>query len=103
MVLPMWLTTLIAGKILYHRHQLIKVMGAESASVYTGVAAIVIESALPFTLISIILLGLFGDNNIAQNLLVSLLVQIEVSTASNLLADSFFVELISPPLSVYRP
>ncbi|KAG7095435.1 hypothetical protein E1B28_006184 [Marasmius oreades] len=77
MILPMWLTALIAGKILYHRHQLVKVMGVEAASIYTGVAAIVIESALPFTLISIILLGLFGDNDLAQNLFVLLLVQIE--------------------------
>ncbi|KAK1230308.1 hypothetical protein PQX77_006601 [Marasmius sp. AFHP31] len=77
MILPMWLTALIVGKILYHRHELTKLMGAEAAKVYTGVAAVVIESALPFTVISIILLGLFGDNNVAQNLFVSLMVQIE--------------------------
>ncbi|KAG7085727.1 hypothetical protein E1B28_003270 [Marasmius oreades] len=77
MILPMWLTALIAGRILYQRHRLIKIMGAEAASIYTGVTAVVIESALPFTLISIILLGLFGDNNVAQNLFVSVMVQIE--------------------------
>ncbi|KAJ8083121.1 hypothetical protein PM082_008990 [Marasmius tenuissimus] len=77
MILPMWLTALIAGRILYYRHELKKLMGTEAAKVYTGVAAVVIESALPFTIISIILLGLFGDNNVAQNLFVSLMVQIE--------------------------
>ncbi|KAF5371106.1 hypothetical protein D9758_004101 [Tetrapyrgos nigripes] len=59
MILPIWLTALIDAK------------------VYTGVSAIVIESALPFTIISIILLGLFGDEDIAQNLFVALMVQIE--------------------------
>ncbi|KAL0568750.1 hypothetical protein V5O48_013238 [Marasmius crinis-equi] len=77
MVLPMWLTALIAGRIWYHRRQLIQTLGPDAARLYAGVAAIVIESALPFTILSVILLGLFGNNDVAQNLFVSLLVQVE--------------------------
>ncbi|KAJ7574886.1 hypothetical protein C8J56DRAFT_463091 [Mycena floridula] len=77
MILPIWLTALIAGRIIYHRRTMKDVLGPEYARTYTGIAAIVIESALPFTIISIILLGLFGDNNTGQNLLISLMVQVE--------------------------
>lgn len=68
----------IAGRILFHRRKLVDALGPEHASMYTGMVAIVIESALPFTVISIVLLGLFGDNNTAQNLFISLLLQLEV-------------------------
>ncbi|KAF7343851.1 hypothetical protein MSAN_01966400 [Mycena sanguinolenta] len=77
MLLPIWLTLLIGGRILYHRKTMIKVMGPEYARNYTGIFAIVVESALPFTIISIILLGLFGDKNTGQNLFVPLMVQFE--------------------------
>ncbi|KAJ7691018.1 hypothetical protein B0H17DRAFT_935478 [Mycena rosella] len=77
MLLPIWLTILIAGRILYHRRTMIDVLGPKYAKNYAGVSAIVVESAVPFTVISIILLGLFGDNNTAQNLFVSLMVQVE--------------------------
>jgi len=77
MLLPMWLTALIAGRILYHRRAMIDALGPDYARNYTGISAIVIESALPFTIISIVLLGLFGSNNTAQNLFVALMVQVE--------------------------
>ncbi|KAJ7220986.1 hypothetical protein C8J57DRAFT_1094976 [Mycena rebaudengoi] len=77
MILPMWLTILIAGRILYHRKTIIELLGPAYARNYAGISAIVIESALPFTIISVILLGLFGSENTAQNLLISLMVQIE--------------------------
>ncbi|KAJ7031732.1 hypothetical protein C8F04DRAFT_959966 [Mycena alexandri] len=77
MLLPIWLTMLIAGRILYHRRTIINVLGPEYATNYTGISAIVIESALPFTIISIVLLGLFGGKSTAQNLFVPLLVQVE--------------------------
>ncbi|KAJ7718201.1 hypothetical protein DFH07DRAFT_784989 [Mycena maculata] len=77
MILPIWLTVLIAGRILYHRRTMVDVLGPEYAKNYAGIAAIVVESALPFTIISAILLGLFGDQNIAQNLFVPLMVQVE--------------------------
>ncbi|KAJ7625907.1 hypothetical protein FB45DRAFT_922612 [Roridomyces roridus] len=77
MILPIWLTALIAGRILSHRRTMIQVLGPSYAETYTGVSAIVVESAVPFTVISIVLLGLFGDKNTAQNLLIPLMVQVE--------------------------
>ncbi|KAJ7488133.1 hypothetical protein FB451DRAFT_1025849 [Mycena latifolia] len=77
MILPIWLTILIAGRILYHRKTMIEVLGPQYAKNYAGISAIVIESAVPFTIISIILLGLFGDNNTGQNLFIALMVQVE--------------------------
>ncbi|KAJ6625805.1 hypothetical protein B0H10DRAFT_591196 [Mycena sp. CBHHK59/15] len=77
MLLPIWLTMLIAGRILYHRQTMIDVLGPEYAKNYAGISAIVVESAVPFTIISIVLLGLFGDKNIAQNLFIPLMVQVE--------------------------
>ncbi|KAJ7245642.1 hypothetical protein B0H12DRAFT_782874 [Mycena haematopus] len=77
MLLPIWLTLLIAGRILYHRQTMRDALGPEYARNYAGISAIVVESALPFTIISIILLGLFGDKNTAQNLFVPLMVQFE--------------------------
>jgi uncharacterized membrane protein len=78
MLLPIWLTILIAGRILYHRRTMIDVLGPEYGRTYAGLSAIVVESALPFTIISIILLGLFGNKNTAQNLFITLMVQVEV-------------------------
>lgn len=79
MVVNIVFTAQIAGRILFHRRKLVDALGPEHASMYTGIVAVVIESALPFTIISIVLLGLFGDNNTAQNLFISLLLQLEVS------------------------
>ncbi|KAJ7489631.1 hypothetical protein B0H11DRAFT_1059384 [Mycena galericulata] len=77
MLLPIWLTALIAGRILYHRQTMIDVLGPDYAKNYAGISAIVIESAVPFTIISIILLGLFGAQNTAQNLFIPVMVQVE--------------------------
>ncbi|KAJ3773434.1 hypothetical protein FB446DRAFT_787840 [Lentinula raphanica] len=77
MIMPMWLSALIVGRIWYQKARIANVLGKEDTHVYTSISAIIIESALPFTVISIILLGLFGSNNIGQNLFVPLLVQVE--------------------------
>ncbi|KAF8891975.1 hypothetical protein CPB85DRAFT_1230641 [Mucidula mucida] len=76
MVINIVFTAQIAGCILWHRRRIRSVLGPDHAQMYTNIAAIVIESALPFTILSIILLGLFGDSNVASNLFVCLLTQI---------------------------
>ncbi|KAJ7436794.1 hypothetical protein B0H11DRAFT_2109220 [Mycena galericulata] len=76
-IIPIWLTALIAGRILYHRQTMINVLGPRYAKRYASTSAIVIESAVPYTVISLILLGLYGSQNIAQNLFTPLLVQVE--------------------------
>ncbi len=78
MIINILFTLQIAGRIWFHRKRVLAALGPEQAKMYTGIAAIVVESALPFTIPSVVLLGLFGDSNTAQNLFVSLLVQLEV-------------------------
>lgn len=72
-------TAQIAGCILWHRRRIRNVLGPDHAKTYTNIAAIVIESALPYTILSVILLGLFGDSNSASNLFICLLTQLAVS------------------------
>ncbi|KAG6837986.1 hypothetical protein H0H93_008380 [Arthromyces matolae] len=57
-------------------------LGAEYAKPYGMIASLVVEAALPFTILSIVLLALFGGSNTAQNLFVPLLVQVECFTPS---------------------
>ncbi|KAL0961269.1 hypothetical protein HGRIS_006232 [Hohenbuehelia grisea] len=77
MIINIVLTAMIATRLLMMRRTIKSLLGDEHSKMYTGVAAIVIESALPFSILSIVLLALFGDQNIAQNLFVPLLVQFE--------------------------
>ncbi|KAJ7624833.1 hypothetical protein FB45DRAFT_1060998 [Roridomyces roridus] len=77
MILPIWITLFIAGRILYHRRAVIKLFGPSHGGKYAGISAVVIEAAIPFTVICVIMLGLFGDDNTAQNLFIPLMVQVE--------------------------
>ncbi|KAF8870731.1 hypothetical protein BD779DRAFT_1454904 [Infundibulicybe gibba] len=77
MALNVYLSAMIALRIITMRRTVINLLGPEHAGMYTGAAAFVIESAMPFMIVSIILLALFGGNNTSQNLFVPLLVQIE--------------------------
>jgi len=56
------LTALIASRLLWVRREMIRVMPKEVASVYTGLVAILVESALPFTVLGIIFAVLLGKN-----------------------------------------
>ena len=81
MVLNLLLSLLLTIRLLYMRHNLRSAMGTQYGKEYTGIAAMVVESALPYGIISIIFLVLFGKRDLSQNLLLPLLVQIEVSSA----------------------
>lgn len=78
MILNLLLTSLLAIRLLYMRRQLQVSMGASSGKAYISVVAMVIESALPFGILSIIFLVLFGRQDPTQNLFIPLLVQVEV-------------------------
>ncbi|THV02666.1 hypothetical protein K435DRAFT_852690 [Dendrothele bispora CBS 962.96] len=56
-------TALIAGRLLWARNQMRVVLGNEQTSVYTGVVAILVESALPFSIVGIIFAALLGKDN----------------------------------------
>ena len=81
MALNLLLSLLLVIRLLRMRRNLQSVMGTQYGKEYTGIAAMVVESALPYGIISIIFLVLFGKRDLSQNLLLPLLVQIEVSSA----------------------
>lgn len=57
------LTTLICARLYYLRKQVKNVLGAKNAEMYTSLAAIMIESAAPYTIMGIILLPFYTRGN----------------------------------------
>ena len=55
-------TCLISYQLLSARHQLKKTLPAESLQMYTGITAILVESALPFSVMGIIFAVTYGKN-----------------------------------------
>lgn len=56
------ITILIVARILSARRRIRSAMPEDMATVYTGVIAILVESALPFTLLGIVFAVLLGKN-----------------------------------------
>ncbi|KAJ4482073.1 hypothetical protein J3R30DRAFT_3699393 [Lentinula aciculospora] len=56
------ITILITARLLRARRQLRKLMPGDTASVYTGLIAILVESALPFTVLGIVFAVLLGKD-----------------------------------------
>jgi len=61
------------------RNRLRESFGSEHAHLYTTMATMILESALPYGLISFVFIVLYGTNNTAAVLFIPLLVQVEVS------------------------
>ncbi|EIM88470.1 uncharacterized protein STEHIDRAFT_167753 [Stereum hirsutum FP-91666 SS1] len=57
------LTSMICGRLLFMRRQVRSVLSPEMASMYTNIMAILIESALPFTLLGIAFLVTYVRND----------------------------------------
>lgn len=55
-------TTLIIYKLLHGRKQLKKVLPRDALEMYTGISAILIESALPFSILGIVFAVTYGKN-----------------------------------------
>ncbi|TFY53437.1 hypothetical protein EVJ58_g9455 [Rhodofomes roseus] len=70
-------STLLVSRLLYVRRQTIAAIGPEHARVYTTAAAIIVESALPFSIYSFVLVVLYGLGNHGEDLLLPLFVQLE--------------------------
>lgn len=78
MLINVVLPGMIAFRILSMRRKIKKSLGDVHARPYTNVASLVIESALPFMVLSIVLLVLFGKKNNAQDLSLPPLIQVQV-------------------------
>jgi hypothetical protein len=80
MSLNIALTLLLAIRLFYIRWQIVKVLGEEYGRMYTGVATMVLESGLPYGIISLIFVILYGINNNGAILFIPLISQLEVSS-----------------------
>jgi hypothetical protein len=78
MTLNILCTILILVPLLIARRNATVMLGSSHARMYTSVAAIMIESALPNAIVSLIFLVLYVMNNTAENLFIMPLLQIQV-------------------------
>jgi len=105
MSLNILLTMLLIWKLIYMRHQLQKSFGSDHTRLYTTLATMILESALPYGLISFIFIVLYGTKNTAADLFIPLLVQVEVShcpRSKRLLPSITNLKCISPMIIILR-
>lgn len=79
MTINMLVTVIIISRLLLARRQIRQVMGSQHGKEYTGVAAMLVESAVPPALVSIVLIALYAEGILAQVLFYPLLPQVQVS------------------------
>ncbi|KAJ2925020.1 hypothetical protein H1R20_g12085, partial [Candolleomyces eurysporus] len=77
MSVNMLVTAIIITRLLLARRSIQSVMGKDHGKEYTGVAAMLIESALPPALVSAVLIALYAQANTAQILFFPLLPQVQ--------------------------
>ncbi|PCH39110.1 hypothetical protein WOLCODRAFT_167811 [Wolfiporia cocos MD-104 SS10] len=70
------LTLLLITRLMYVRQKVVPSMGGQYGKLYTAVATMVLESALPYSVVSIIFIILYGMKVTAENLFIPLLVQV---------------------------
>ena len=105
MSLNVLLTVLLIWRLIYMRHQLKKSLGSDHTRLYTTLATMILESALPYGLISFIFIVLYGTKNTAADLFIPLLVQVEVShcpRSKRLLTSITNLKCISPMIIILR-
>lgn len=74
-------TLMIVARVLLMRRRIQVTLGPEYGRAYTGIAAMLIECALPYALISSVFIILYGLGSTASNLFVPLMIMVEVNTA----------------------
>ncbi|KZT08377.1 uncharacterized protein LAESUDRAFT_676421 [Laetiporus sulphureus 93-53] len=77
MSLNVIVTTMLVVRLLYMRRRVASALGPEHGKMYTSIAAIVVESALPYGVVSFIFLVSYGLQSNVSNLFLNLLVQVE--------------------------
>ncbi|KAK0492316.1 hypothetical protein EDD18DRAFT_510181 [Armillaria luteobubalina] len=73
-------TSMMVVRLLLIRKRIRSSLGQQYGRLYTGLAALMIESALPHTVVSILLIALYCSDNTAYLLFVPLLTMIEAAT-----------------------
>ena len=79
MSLNMLVTAMIVARLWLARQSLKSIMAREHLAMYTGISAMLIESALPYAVVSLILIVLYARGNTAEILFIPLLPQVQVS------------------------
>ncbi|KAJ3570788.1 hypothetical protein NP233_g4165 [Leucocoprinus birnbaumii] len=77
MGLNMLLSLLLVGRLLWMRHRLHQTLGSAYTRLYSTIAVIILESALPYALVSLVFIVLYGTNNTAAVMFIPLTVQLE--------------------------
>ncbi len=80
MALSALLTVILVTRLMYMRHKIVNNLGAHHGRMYSGIATMMIESGLPYGLVSFIFIVLYGIGNTAALLFIPLIAQVEVCT-----------------------
>lgn len=78
MGLNILLTGLLVTRLLYMRYKITKALGSRHGRTYTSVVSMLLESAVPYGIISIIFLVLYTLQSTAALLFIPLLTQVQV-------------------------
>ncbi|KAK0477369.1 hypothetical protein IW261DRAFT_1421076 [Armillaria novae-zelandiae] len=73
-------TIMIVSRVLLMRRRIRDTLGSEYGRAYTGIAAMLVECALPYALISSVYIILYGLRSTASNLFVPLMIMVEAMT-----------------------
>ena len=74
------LTLLLVGRLLYMSRKASRSLGQQHAATYISVASMLVESAAPYTITSLIFIITYARNSYVQNLVLPVLSQIMVSS-----------------------
>jgi hypothetical protein len=76
-------TFAIVGRLLWKRRTIITLLGKEHSKVYIGVAAMLVESAVLYSVFGVIFIGTYFKQNPVTNLVIPILGTLEVSFFSS--------------------
>ncbi|KNZ78859.1 hypothetical protein J132_09542 [Termitomyces sp. J132] len=76
MALNALLTILLVGRLLYMRRKIASVLGGEHGRMYSHIATTLLESAVPYGLVSFVFIILYGTKNTVANLFIPFLAQL---------------------------
>jgi hypothetical protein len=79
MSLNILLTLLLSGRLYYMHRQMSDALGPQHGRTYTHIATMLVESAIPYAVISFIFIVLYAKKNTTANLFIPLWVQAAVS------------------------
>lgn len=78
-VTNIFVTFLIAGRLLVHRHRVLAALGAQHASLYANIATIIVESAVLYTAFAIPFIVTFGLKNTVSNVFLNMVAYVQVN------------------------